>query len=128
MLKIFIPEQYTNNNLVEITYIDQSQESTTREMDITELNSWIQDSKTNKEIIIEIEDSLTINQISLEEYNNEYDVILNTYTYSSTGNKLESDYKDKHLKTYKNKKRARTFAQKQVKVNNAIDIISEYAE
>lgn len=123
MLKVIVLENYNNDSLVDIIIDDEK--PVRRVMNLRELNACIQETNDkNLDTYVIIEDEIKINTISLENYEKEYDVILNTFTYRGEIKKATyDDYQDTFLKTYKNYALARKFAIQAEKDNDAVKIV-----
>lgn len=95
MLKINVKEDYSFENMVEM-FMDGELVGE-RTMSESELHSFITDAKSGN-VEVEFEDDTEIRFVSIEEYDGEYDVVLNTFTYRTL---TDFDYSDETVKTYK---------------------------
>lgn len=122
MFILTILENYNNDNIVKIEYIDGEEIITTiRVMDINELISWLDDSKKSNQFKIKFENTIEIKIISMYSFEGEIDIMINTYTYNEQG---EEYYKDELLKTYKRYNNALNYAKEQIKyIDNCYSMV-----
>ena len=108
MMKLTVLEKVENGYLVNFEVDGENWGE--KIVDHREMMSTIE---TRKEANIDIffEEKVEWKKITLEEYDGEFDIVLNTWIF------LEDNvrYKDEHLKTYKRRKNAVEYAEKMAK-------------
>lgn len=114
MLNITVLENWDTEKMVEI---EMEGEASTRKMGIKELKSWIDDAtKEGATVKVSFEEPTEIEVVTIEEYDGEYDLYINRYTYEAVS---DFEYEDELVKTYKQHASAVKQAQKIAKERDA---------
>jgi hypothetical protein len=100
MMTINVLENYKNEQMVE--FILDGENVGSREMNQIELMATINDAR-KKIVNVTFEEPTELQVVTMSEYDGEYDIEINTYTFSSV---REFDFRDETVKTYKREKAA----------------------
>ena len=96
-MKLTVVELLENGNYIVEFELD-GENLGEREMDLAELRSWIVEGVVKMEYLEEVEFEV----VTVEEYDGEFDVNINKYSYT----KYDSEYDCEYIKTYKTLKGA----------------------